>query len=286
MENPKKTNPEYYEVMSDEIYLKISSLITSVCGINLPIKKKSMLQARLRKRMKQLQIKSYEDYCGYLFSKHNKQNEIPELINIISTNKTEFFRENIHFEFLFQSILPSFSEQNMDKLSIWSAGCSSGEEAYSIAMTMEEYNMQHDQQFHYHITGTDISYTAIEKAKKAIYNEEKITGVPYDYRSKYFLRSKDQGKKLLRIKPNIREKTSFFKLNLFNQKEYFKNTFDIIFCRNTLIYFIKENQEKIIKNIIRMLNKNGLLFIGHSESLFHFNLGLKNLKPTIYQKTN
>lgn len=285
MGNWNETDMSNYEVMSDKTYQKISSLITSVCGINLPIKKKSMLQARLRKRMKHLQMKTYEDYCEYLFSNQNKQNELPELINIISTNKTEFFRENKHFEFIYQSILPHFAEQQIDNVSVWSAGCSTGEEAYSIAMTVEEYNLNHNHQFHYHITGTDISYTAIEKARKAIYKEEKITDIPYDYRGKYLLRSKNQDMKLVRIKPHLRDKTSFFKLNLFNQNEYFKNTFDIIFCRNTLIYFNKENQEKIVRNIVKMLNKNGLLFIGHSESLFHFNLGLKNLRPTIYQRT-
>jgi chemotaxis protein methyltransferase CheR len=165
----------------------------------------------------------------------------------------------------------------------WSAGCSSGEEPYSLSITMSEA-LENKYGMDYSILGTDISNGILENALDAIYKEEDIINIPADLRKKYFLRSKDKSKKLVRLIPEIRKRNKFFRLNLMDNTYPLQDTFDMIFCRNVLIYFERETQEKVINKLCQKLKKGGYFFLGHSESIVNMDVPLKQIKATIFQR--
>jgi len=250
----------------------------------MPYSKKVMLQARLTKRLKSLNINSFSEYIKYLFSPEGKLNEAIHLFDIISTNKTDFFREPIHFKYLEQYVQNLLINKKDVFLKIWSAGCSSGEEPYSIAMTLNNL-MEKTNIFNYTILATDISLRMLSIAKKGIYSFEKIKNLPPELIKKYFLKgiNKEQGN--VKIKPELQLKITYRYHNLLdNNNEPDFRSYDIIFCRNVLIYFNKDVQLKVLIKLCNYLKKGGILFIGHSESLTGMPLPLKHLQPTIYMK--
>lgn len=271
--------------LKDSEFNKLSKLIYEEYGIKMPLAKKIMLQSRLQKRLRALEMKSFGEYCEYLFSKEGLQGEVIHMIDVVSTNKTDFFREPVHFDFLNDVVLPHYSShyQGQKTINIWSAGSSSGEEAYSIAITMEEF-IQNNKNFNYYIQGTDISTIVLNKAINAIYAEEKTHIIPLSLKRKYLLKNKDKEKKVVRIVKDLRKKTNFGRLNLMDNTYDMPTNFNIIFCRNTLIYFDRHVQEKVINKLCRHLESGGFFFIGHSESLTGFDVPLKQIKPTIFQK--
>jgi chemotaxis protein methyltransferase CheR len=277
---------DHSDNLSNKDFNRLSQYITSVSGIKMPPQKRTMLQSRLKKRMRELEISTYDEYCRYLFSKAGITEETPHLINSISTNKTEFFREVKHFEYLSNIILPELESQDKKHINIWSAGCATGEEVYSIAMTCEDFLNSKNSLLDYRVLGTDISTTALDIARKAIYHAEKAKNISFSHKKKYLLKSKDHEKNLVRVVPHIRNKVIFKQLNLNTINYQVNQLFDIVFCRNTLIYFDKSTQIKIIKEIIKHMSENGFLFVGHSETLVHFDSGLEMIIPTIYKKTN
>jgi len=258
-------------------------MITTLSGIKMPVQKKSLLQLRLQKRMKALNISSYDEYCRYLFSSQGKKFETAKLLSVVSTNKTEFFREKAHFDFLLNTLLKKLCSSHNNSISIWSAGCATGEEVYSIAMTCEEFIRLSGKNLDYRILGTDISEHAILTAKLAIYKAEKAVPVPPDYKKRYLLKSRENQKDLIRVAPQLRQKTKFALVNLVDISMPASYKFDVVFCRNTLIYFNQETQKRTIDNILSYIKKGGYLFIGHSESLFHLGTNIKAVQPTIYQ---
>lgn len=272
---------DLYKVeMSDKEFQKLSSFITQNYGIKMPEAKKIMLQSRLQKRLRKLNIGSFEEYCNYLFSGVNEQ-EIIHMMDVVSTNKTDFFREPQHFTFLTEEVLPVLIA-NKNKIKIWSTGCSSGEEVYTIAMILSEFSIK--EPFNYYIFGSDISSDILQHAINGIYKEEKVAELPIELKKKYLLKSKDRTKPTVKIISELRSKVEFRRINLMDDKYLADKNFDIIFCRNVLIYFDRENQEEIINKLCKHLNRNGFFFIGHSESLLQMNLPLKQIKPTIFQK--
>ncbi len=271
--------------LKKEDFTRLGSFIQSSIGIKMPKQKKTMVEARLRKRLRTLNLKSYTDYCDYLFSKQGMEEELVNLIDVITTNKTEFFREADHFDFMVQSILPGMINGRYRRLSIWSAACSTGEEPYTLAMIMEEYAKRHpESRFEYEILATDISNEVLNKAKDAVYSETRVENMPIDLKKEYLLRSKDRSKKLVRIIPELRKNVTFQHLNLMDEKFEFKQKMDIIFCRNVIIYFERKTQEKLINRLCEYLKPNGYIFMGHSEVLAGLNLPLKSIAPTVYQK--
>lgn len=275
----------YQEKLNKKQFEKISTFINGNVGIKLPDEKLIMLQGRLYKRLKALNIKTFNEYIDFAFSKKDNKNEIINLIDVICTNKTSFFREPIHFEFIKNNILPEYLERvNGNKyIKIWSAGCSSGEEAYSIAMAFQSFINTYIG-FDYSILGTDISTQVLKKASDATYTEEKAIDIPVELKNNYILKSKDRNNPTIRITPEIRKKIKFQRLNLMDKMYNVKHIFDIIFCRNTLIYFERPIQELVINKLCKHLKHGGYLFIGHSESLFSMNVPLQYIKPTIYKK--
>ncbi len=271
--------PDLYGELTDKDFQEIGNFIYEKYGINLYPRKKILLKSRLQKRLKHLGISNYSDYRDYLFK---TKEEVIQMIDNISTNKTDFFREAVHFEYL-EGILKKGFANNLDnnELLVWSAGCSSGQEAYSLAMTIDSVKSTG---YKYRVFASDISLSVLKTAKEAIYPFDLLNQIPVEFRKKYLLKSKDRANPRFRINKEIRDKVEFSYYNLLNKKPFSKLKFNIIFCRNTLIYFDADTQKRVIHNLIRNLKNDGLLFLGHSESLINMGLPLEAVYPSVYKK--
>ena len=272
--------------MSTADFIKISNFIYNECGIKLPEAKKVMLQSRLQKRLRELKFTNFSDYCDFVFSKEGQNsNELIHMIDVVSTNKTDFFREPVHFDYLTNSALPEFYKENRVRrpLKVWSAACSSGEEPYTLAIVFSEF-AEKNPGFDYSIFGTDISTQILRKAVNAIYKEDRISVIPMNLKRKYFLKSKNPDEKLVKVDDSLRRKVSYARLNFMDAYYDVKETFDIIFCRNALIYFNRETQESVINKLCMKLKPGGYFFLGHSESIIGMNVPLNQIKPTIFKK--
>ncbi|MDD2903062.1 MAG: protein-glutamate O-methyltransferase [Syntrophales bacterium] len=283
------TNNLHAEVMSPGDFDLLSGFISSRCGIKLPPAKKTMLEGRLRKRLRSLGLDNFAAYCDYLFSQGGLEDEGVHMVDMVTTNKTDFFREPQHFHFLTQKALPELTQKlgwgsREKRLKVWSAGCATGEEPYTLAMFLREFGGA-SADFHFSILATDISTRALEKARLAIYEHEAIEPVPLPWRKKYLLRSKDKDKNLIRIAPELRSLVHFRTLNFMDDNYRIREPQEIIFCRNVLIYFNRPTQLAVLKRLCRHLRPGGYLFIGHSETLHGLDLPLGQCAPTIYRKT-
>ena len=280
---------EFIEI-SDELFLKIGKMITERYGIKMPPEKKVMFQARLQRRLHELDIHSFDDYAAKLFDGHNGLDEFAALADFISTNKTEFFREKEHFNFLNETIIPEFinsSKSNpFPQLKVWSAGCSSGQEAYSIGIQIEESMRISGIRFNYSILATDISNKMLKLAKEAIYPMLQVDQLIVELKHRYFLKSKDSSNAKVKVIKEIREKVKVAHMNLMDGSYPFDRQFDVVFLRNTLIYFDPAVQLKVLTKVLNVLKTGGYLLIGHSESLINLNLPIKSVAPSVYIKTN
>lgn len=251
----------------------------------MPEVKRTMLQSRLHKRLRELNMTNYKDYVDFVFSKEGQGNEVIHMIDVVSTNKTDFFREPVHFEFLHSTVLPELlnSERPNRFIKVWSAGCSSGEEPYTLAISLSEYMLEHPG-FDYSIFATDISSRILKSAVEAIYKENRVEIMPIQLKKRYLLKSKDRTNPTVRIIPELRRRVTFQRLNFMDNQYNVPDNMDIIFCRNVLIYFDRETQEKVINKLCSKLKPDGFFFLGHSESITNFDVPLKQLKPTIFRK--
>jgi chemotaxis protein methyltransferase CheR len=270
--------------MSAYDFTKLSNFIYDEYGIKLTPVKKTMLESRLQKRLNALQIDSYKDYCDFVFSTQGRQQELIHMIDLVTTNKTDFFREPAHFDFLTNQILPEFTSNTLVRpLKIWSAGCSSGEEPYTLAMVINEF-CESQLPINFSIAATDLSTHVLNKAITAVYSEERVAGIPLQLKRKYFLKSKDPSKKTVRIVPYLRNRVTFGRLNFMDDSLDIASDFDIVFCRNVIIYFDKITQEKVINKLCDKLKLGGYFFLGHSESITGMHVPLEQLKPTVFRK--
>lgn len=270
--------------MTDREFSRFADFIQRQCGIKMPPAKKTMLQGRLQKRLRFLAIDSFSVYADYVFSARGEE-ELFHMIDAVTTNKTDFFRESKHFDYLRDIVLPSVIREAANKSWIqfkaWSAGCSTGEEPYTLAMVLSKF-AENNPSFHFSILATDISTKVLEIAKTAIYPEEKIEPIPMELRKKYLLRS--TSKPVMRIVPELRACLQFMRLNFMNNDYALRDMMDIVFCRNVIIYFDRETQENILKRLCRYLLPGGYLFMGHSETLNGMNLPVKQISSSIYRK--
>lgn len=277
----KDTFKSEYGQLSERDFRRLSTFIYETFGIYLPEKKHYLLQNRLLPRLRKLGFISYSAYADYVLQQGEHGEETFEMISVVSTNKTEFFREKAHFDTMQQELLPCFYKQ---KINIWSAGCSSGEEVYSLTMLLgDEKSAGNISDFI--VYGNDISGRIIEKAVKAVYPYRRIESIPGKYRRKYLMRSKNKTNATIRIVPELREKTKFVRENLAGNCDTMPRDFQFVFCRNTLIYFDKETQYKVAGRLVEHLIPGGFLILGHAESLVNqMPEGIKLIHPTIYQK--
>jgi chemotaxis protein methyltransferase CheR len=276
---------DYYSLkLTSKQFAKITRLVYEISGIDLHEGKEELVKARLLKRLKHLKIADFEHYLKYV-ANDKRGAEIRTMVDVLTTNKTHFYRESEHLDFMRDVILPGLPK---GPVRIWSAGCSSGEEPYSIAIVLQETLLK-TAKYDVKILATDISDRMMEKARQGIYEEETLKTLPRQLTLKYFRRvdfktGHDHGRRY-RIIPELQSMVSFAKLNLMDEWPM-QGLFDAIFCRNVMIYFDKPTQEKLVSRFWSYLREGGYLMVGHSESLTFLSHNYRYLKPAVYQKVN
>ncbi|MFZ5799308.1 MAG: CheR family methyltransferase [Thermodesulfobacteriota bacterium] len=273
--------------MRPETFARFSEYIQDALGIKMGGNKQVMLQARLMKRLRALDLKTYEQYYDYLFSEEGQKSELPLFVHQVTTNKTDFFREPAHYTHLTQSVLPALLRENVfsfhHPLRVWSSACSTGEEPYTLAMVLNDF-AESQPLPDFRILATDISPAVLQHAAQGVYDEARVSTVPFPLQKKYLMRSRDPQKKLVRIVPELRAKVNFQWLNLMGQPYDIAERQDIIFCRNVIIYFSRQTQETVLAHMCDHLVSGGYLFMGHSETLSGFSLPLRQVATTVYRK--
>jgi len=271
------------ERFSARNFARLTELIHSYSGIKMPDSKRTMLSVRLRSRLNALELDDLDDYCTYLFDDGGMDSELVHLINAVSTNKTDFFREPAHFDFLRDVALPEFAASRRREVKFWSAAASIGAEAYTIAMVLEEFRTRHHGP-DYSILATDISTEVLALAVQGQFAEAMVESVPPDIRGRYVLRSRNSALGMVRIIPALRAKISWARLNLMDERYAAGRDMDVIFCRNVLIYFDKATQAKVLARLCDHLRPGGYLILGHSETAAGVNLPVTPVLNTIFRK--
>ncbi len=270
--------------LSQRNFQRLASFIESYSGIKMPPTKVTMIEGRLRRRLRATGIPDLKQYCDFLFEKDGLATEAIHLIDVMTTNKTEFFREPDHFRFLAEQAVPRLlATGTAAALKIWSAACSTGAEPYTLAMVLADLAQQ-NAGLRFGITATDISTEVLDVAISGIYPEAMVTPVPPEFRRRYVLRSKDRSRHLVRMIPELRSTVRFARINLMELPYQVEREMDVIFCRNILIYFDKETQQAVLQNLSGHLRIGGFLFLGHSETLAGFQLPLEPVGPTVFRR--
>ena len=275
-------------VLTEKDFRNISKLVYEHCGINLHVGKKELIRARLAKRLRHGNFKSFSDYLKHVLEDKTGK-EFSILIDSISTNLTSFFREGQHFEFLRSRFIPSLLEQKAKsrnfRIRAWSAGCSSGEEPYSIAITLLDA-VQGQGRWDIKILATDISTSILDTAQRGVYDKQRIEPVSPMQRQKYLMTSHTADKqKAFEVSKSLKDVVIFKYLNLMEDWPINPSGgIDFIFCRNVMIYFDKRTQENLVNRYWNVLAPKGILFTGHSESLTGIEHKFKYIQPTIYMK--
>ncbi len=281
----KEDNPEERSFNKKDFF-RLSAFIESTTGIKVPESKKTMLEARLQRRLRFLGLPSLDRYCAYLFSKKGMQDESVHLIDAVATNKTDFFREPEHFNYLTDLVLPELTRLygigTRKALKVWSAGCSTGEEAYTLAMVLGEFAGAYPG-FSFSVLGTDISTKVLEIAGTGVYEERSAEPIPLELKKRYLLRSKERA--LVKVAPEIRKMVDFRRVNLMDEG-YGMREMHVIFCRNVIIYFTRHTQILLLQRLCRCLAPGGYIFMGHSETLHGMALPLTPVAAAIYRKSD
>ncbi|WFU01018.1 CheR family methyltransferase [Rhizobium sp. CB3171] len=275
------------QIIGDRIstrnFEKLARFIYDYSGIKMPSTKLTMLEGRLRRRLRATNITSFDDYCDFLFNHGGLEQETVYLIDAVTTNKTDFFREAKHFEFMQTVALPALMRAGHRRLRAWSAACSTGAEPYSMAMVMEEFS-ESEGRIDYAILATDLSTDVLQSARSGIYADDMVLPVPAELKRKYVMTAKVPGRREVRITPRLRSTIGFGRLNLMDEKYQVGDAMHIIFCRNVLIYFDKQTQAGVLSRLCDCLVPGGYMFIGHSESITGFDLPLKQVSNTVFQR--
>jgi chemotaxis protein methyltransferase CheR len=279
-----KTQP-LDDQLSKRNFEALSKFIYSYSGIKMPLSKSTMLEGRLRRRLRVTGIATFDDYCDYLFNHDGIEREAIYLIDAVTTNKTDFFREPKHFDYMrdvaLGDIVRQFSER---RLRIWSSACSTGAEPYTLAMVMSDYLQSQAPDRDYFILATDLSTDVLQKAQKGIYSSDMMAPVPPDMMRRYVMRATNAHRQEMRVAPMLRQKVGFARMNLMDAKYPIGDPMHIIFCRNVLIYFDKQTQQQVLTRLCNSLAPGGYLFIGHSETVSGFDLPIRQVANTIFKR--
>lgn len=275
--------PQAEQQLSAKNFQRLANFIQDYSGIKMPANKRTMLEGRLRRRMRATRIDDVNDYCRYLFDEDGMASEVIHLIDAVTTNKTEFFREPAHFDFLVNKGLPALAAKGKREIKIWSSACSTGAEPYTIAMILDEF-CDKQRGVDYSILCTDICTEVLDQAIAGRFSEQMIEPVSMARRKQYVMRARDNARNEVRIKPHLRSKLAFARLNLMDDAYPVETALDIIFCRNILIYFDKPTQAKVLSRLCSHLAPGGYLFLGHSESIVGIDLPVSQIANTVFQK--
>jgi chemotaxis protein methyltransferase CheR len=260
----------------------IADLVYDRCRIRLHDGKDALIKARLGKRMRKYGFTALPQYCDFLRTEGDEA-ELTMVIDALTTNFTNFLREADHFKFLVEQALPSVLPKGGKKFHVWSAASSSGEEPYTIGFYLSEH-FPPALGWDWRIAASDISTKVLEKARQGIYPAERLDAIPRDWLRKYFQKGVGRWEGCCRVKSSITERVSFRQINLIESYTH-PQPFEIIFCRNVMIYFDRPTQEQLVNQLCRFLVPKGYLIIGHSESLNGLNVPLRCLRPSIYQRS-
>lgn len=266
--------------ISREEFQRFRTLIYDESGISLSDQKQTLLASRLSKRLRDLGLETFSAYYDHVTGDPSRD-EFTRMLDLISTNKTDFFREPKHFEFLRDRILPDLAETK--RVRIWSSACSTGEEPYTIAMTLYE-GVPDPARWDFKILASDLSTRVLAKAAAGVYDEERFRDVPAAVLQRHFLRGRGERAGVYKVKPHLAEMIRFRRLNLMDEQFPIKAPLDLVFCRNVMIYFDRPTQERLVNKFHRYLKPGGYLFIGHSESLQWVEHPFTSVAPTIYRK--
>ena len=274
-------------VMTAEEQRRISTFIEEEFGIRMPESKKSLLEGRLAKRVVKCAKATYREYFDFILRDPQGRDEFLVFQDLVSTHETSFFREERHFQYLEQGILPSLlGQENRKSLDVLSAPCSTGEEVYSLAMVIDKALEVHRRRtLPFLVEGIDLSTRAIAIADRAVYLADRTKTIPLEVKHRYLMHSKNRDKPFCRIVPELRERVVFHPGNLLNSLNLLQPTYDIILCRNVLIYFDQANQRSALSRLLNHLKPKGFLFLGHSESMLGLNLPVRSVAQAVFQKT-
>ncbi len=258
------------------------NLLYEKSGIVLTDSKRALVESRVTQRLRALNMDSYSQYLQYV-NEDKSGEELVQLIDVISTNITRFFRESDHFDLL-ESTLSQWAAKGQQHVRIWSAACSTGEEPYTMAMTVEKLVQEH--RLDLKILATDISTRVLAQAKAGVYEEDRLANIPDNLKAKYFRRQAGKGAEHFAVSEQLKQMIMFHRLNFTVFPYPIKGIFDVIFCRNAMIYFDRELRTKMVREFACLLKPGGLLMIGHSETLIGLENQYRTVKPSVYQRLN
>jgi chemotaxis protein methyltransferase CheR len=271
--------------LNEDHFRQLTQLIEGHTGIKLPPVKRTMVEGRLRKRMRHLGLANLSQYGDAIFEHGRLDEEFTHLIDCVTTNKTDFFREPEHFDFLKERAMPTILRDRPEgsTLKFWSAAASIGAEAYTTAMIVSEVLEKTRHRFA--VLGTDICTETIDHARRAIYPVEMVAAIPARLQKKFLMRPRNASRREMRFVPELRRRVLFKYLNLMDKTYTVDRDFDVVFCRNVLIYFNKTTQEAVLRRLCHHVRAAGFLILGHSESFAGSTLeGMRQVAPTIFRK--
>jgi chemotaxis protein methyltransferase CheR len=277
------------DTLSDRDFAAIAGYIERETGIRLPSHKRGMVQVRVAKRAREIGVDDFAAYVRFAFGGAAGASERAHLIDAITTNKTDFFREAQHFDYLAQTALPELLDADPElgrtsPLVGWCAACSTGEEPYTLAMVLKSQpSMRGELDFVVH--ATDICGQALDHARRAVYSEDHARPIPNGMRRAYMLRSRNRDDGLVRVGAEVRSHVEFSRGNLLSDPLPVTREAHIVFCRNVLIYFDRETQVRVLQRVVGSMRPGGYLFVGHSEGLLGFNLPLERVTTSVYRLT-
>jgi len=267
---------------SDANFERIRQFVSEHTGIVLSNAKKDMVYGRLSKRIRKGRFSSFDEFCHAVETGDHEEQDF--LINAITTNLTAFFRENHHFEYLANTVIPDLVKKkgNNKRIRVWSAGCSTGEEPYSIAITLRE-SLPNFDQWDVKILATDLDANVVAHGKRGVYRDDRITGLPEARIKRWFKRGRGESADMVKVSPELQQMITFKRLNLLHEWPM-SGPFDFMFCRNVVIYFDKDTQRVLFDRYADILAPEAHLFIGHSETLFKVSTRFDSFGNTIYRK--
>lgn len=279
----RQDSASFEDHLSARNFERLARFIYDYSGIKMPSSKRTMLEGRLRRRLRITGRPTFDSYCDYLFNDDGLESETIHLIDVVTTNKTDFFREPRHFEFMAQTALPELAAAGRRKIRAWSAACSTGAEPYTMAMVMQDH-LDRTGGPDFAILATDLSTEVLATAQRGVYPAEMVDPVPADLRRRFVMTPKDPRRRDIRIHPSLRARLTLGRLNLMDQAYAVGEPFDIIMCRNVMIYFDKATQAKVLQRLCKHLRPGGYLFIGHSESITGVDLPVAAAANTVFRK--